>query len=217
MVINTEGGKSYSFEEVESFTYLGTAFTRTPEIRTEIQTRLMAGNKCIYSLGKMLRRRNISRKTKMRIYKSVIRPVVTYASELWSMNGAEQERLRVWERKVLRKIFRGKMEDGVWKRRTNQELMEMYENPNIVSVIKSQRLRWLGHVERMAGNRLPKAILQATIGGKKRRGRPRTRWWREVKKDLEQLKITGWRKKAANRNEWRRIINQAMGLLGSQG
>ena len=68
---------------------------------------------------------------------------------------------------------------------------------------KSQRLRWLGHVERMPEDRLPKMVMRRTIGGRRRRGRPRSRWWREIRRDLERARINGWGDKAANRGEWR--------------
>ena len=70
----------YMFEKVESSTYRGTVFTRKPETGTEIQTRLMSVNRGIYALSKLLRSKNVSRKTKLRIYKTVLRPIVTYAS-----------------------------------------------------------------------------------------------------------------------------------------
>ncbi|XP_050509456.1 uncharacterized protein LOC126886518 [Diabrotica virgifera virgifera] len=130
------------------------------------------------------------------------------------MNKSEQVMLKVWERKVLRKIFGGKIWNGMWIRRPNVELERMYGEPNIVGIVKSQRLRWLGHIQRMPNTRLPKKILTGGIGGKKKKGRPKTRWKKDVEKDIEELKITNWKNKAANRRDWKGIVNQAMGLLG---
>uniref|UniRef100_A0A6P7GHM6 Uncharacterized protein LOC114342751 n=1 Tax=Diabrotica virgifera virgifera TaxID=50390 RepID=A0A6P7GHM6_DIAVI len=137
LTINTET-KIYKFEEVERFQYLGATFTRRPNIKEEIQARIMAGNRCIFALNNLLRNKNISRGAKIRIYKTVIRPIVLYASETWTMNKSEQVMLKVWERKVLRKIFGGKIWNGMWIRRPNVELEWMYGEPNIVGVIKSQ-------------------------------------------------------------------------------
>ena len=104
----------------------------------------------------------------------------------------------------------GKSVNRMWTRRTNQEVRDC----DIVTVIKSQRLRWFGHVERMLEDRLPKMARRGTIDGRRRRRRQRSRWWSEVRRDFEQARISRWREKAANRGEWRRTVNQAMGLLG---
>ena len=66
----------------------------------------------------------------------------------------------------------------------------------------------------MPEGRLPKILRRGTIGGRKKRGRPRSRWWGEVRRDLEKARISGWREKAANRGEWRRRVTQAMDFLG---
>ncbi|XP_072403236.1 uncharacterized protein [Diabrotica undecimpunctata] len=101
---------------------------------------------------------------------------VTYAGETWTLNKKQEDTLERWERKILRRIFGGqKIEDG-WERRTNNELMALYKEPTITKFIKSQRIRWLGHVERMAANRMPKLVITRKLIGPKRRGRPRTRW-----------------------------------------
>lgn len=210
LTIKTAKGRTYKFEEVERFEYLGTVFTRKPGSKEEIQKRIMAGNRCVYALNKILKSKSVSRGAKIRIYKSVIRPVVLYASETWTMNKSEQEMLQVWERKVLRKIFGGTQRNDVWAIRTNKEIEELYKEPNISNVIKAQRLRWLGHVQRMPNFRLPKIILNSSIGGRKRRGRPRTRWKNEVEKDMRQLKILEWKRKAMDKKKWRMIVNQAM-------
>ena len=100
----------------------------------------------------------------------VFRPIVTCTSELWTLNIAQRNRIRAWERKVPRKIYGGKSVNGMWTRRTNQEVRELYGEPDIVTVIKSHSSD--GHVERMSKDRLPKMAKRGTIGGRKRRGRP---------------------------------------------
>ncbi|XP_018563259.1 uncharacterized protein LOC108904993 [Anoplophora glabripennis] len=178
--VDTNRGKTYRFEEVEHFIYLGTLFRRRPKIEEEIGARIMLGNKSVAGLQRILRNKNVSRQTKIKLYKTVIRPVVTYASERWTLNKAEQTRLEVWGRK----IFGGKRTEGGWFRRTNEEIKSLYKEASIVSVIKAQILRWMGHIERMPGTRIPKMVMERTIGGKKRRGRPKTRWKSEVGEGL---------------------------------
>ncbi|KAJ8911341.1 hypothetical protein NQ315_014185 [Exocentrus adspersus] len=112
--------EKYEFEEVEQFTCLGSIFSRKPNIGEEIEARIMAENKCVAGLRRILRNKNISRQTKIRLYKTVVRPIVTYASKTWALNKTEKIRLEVWKRKILRKIFGGKRTEKGWIRRTNK-------------------------------------------------------------------------------------------------
>jgi hypothetical protein len=91
---------------------------------------------------------------KIKIYKTVILPVVLYGCETWSLTLREEHRLKVFENRVLRKIFGPKREeDGSWRKLHNDELHYLYSSPNIITVIKSRRMRWAGHVARMGEGR----------------------------------------------------------------
>jgi hypothetical protein len=82
----------------------------------------------------------MSKNLKIKIYKTVILPVVLYGCETWSLTLAEEHRLRVFENRVLRRIFGPKREeDGSWRKLHNDELRDLYSSPNIVRVIKSRR------------------------------------------------------------------------------
>jgi hypothetical protein len=90
------------------------------------------------------------KKPKIKIYKAVILSVVLYECETWSLTLREEHRLRVFENRVLRRIFGPKREeDGSWRKLHNDELHSLYSSPNIVRVIKSRRMRLVGHVARM--------------------------------------------------------------------
>jgi hypothetical protein len=84
---------------------------------------------------------------KLKLYCSVIRPVVTYACETWILKETIINRLMVFERKVLRKIFGPTNENGIWRMKTNQELDKIIKHKSIINFIRAQRLGWLGHVE----------------------------------------------------------------------
>ena len=82
-----------------------------------------------------------------------IKTVVLYGSEAWSLTLKEECRLRVFENRILRRIFRPRRDtNGEWRRLHIEELHSLYLSPNIVRVIKSRRLRWAGHVARMEEN-----------------------------------------------------------------
>jgi hypothetical protein len=83
-------------------------------------------------------------------YKKLILPVVLYGCETWSLTLSEKHRLRVFENRVLRRIYGPKREeDGSWRKLHNDEIHSLYSSPNIVRVIKLRRMRWVGHVARM--------------------------------------------------------------------
>ena len=84
-----------------------------------------------------------------------------YGSEAWTLSSDEQQKLRFFERKVLRMIFGAVCINGVWRSRFNDELYDIYNDVPVVRRIKTQRLRWLGHVQRMNDNDVPKKILEA--------------------------------------------------------
>jgi hypothetical protein len=92
---------------------------------------------------------------KIKIYKTVILPVVLYGRETWSLSLGEEYGLRVFENRVLKKIFGPKREeDGSWRKFHNDELHVLYSSPNIISMIKLKRMRWVGHVARMGEGEL---------------------------------------------------------------
>ena len=88
---------------------------------------------------------------KIEIYRNIILPVVLYGCETWSLTLWEEHRLRVFENRVLRRIFGPKRDDvtGDWRKLRNVELNDMYSSPSIVRVIKSRGMRWVGNVARM--------------------------------------------------------------------
>jgi hypothetical protein len=91
----------------------------------------------------LLSSRLLSKNTKIRVYRTIILPVVLYGYENWSLTLREEQRLRVFENRVLRRIFGPKREEttGEWRRLHSKELNDLYSSPNIIRVIKSIRMR----------------------------------------------------------------------------
>ena len=119
------------------------------------------------------------------------------------------EQLRIFERKILRKLF-GPVQDenGIWRIRKNHELNELIGNADIVRFIKSRRMAWLGHVMRMDGGRMARRILDWKPMGRRIRGRPRKRWI-EDEEDNQTLGIRGWGKLREERAERKKITGKA--------
>jgi len=144
-----------NFERVEEFKYLGTTLTNQNSIAEEIKSRLRSGNGCYHSVQNLLSSRLPSKNLKIKIYRTIILPVVLYAFETWSLTLREERKLRVFENKVLRRIFGPRRDEvtGEWRRLHNEELNDLYNSPNIMRVIKLRRMRWAGHVARMGEER----------------------------------------------------------------
>jgi hypothetical protein len=88
----------------------------------------------------------VSKNLKIRIYKTIILPVVLYGCETWSLTLREAHRLRVFENRVPRKIFGPKRDEvtGQWRKLHNEELRDLYSSPSMIRIIKSRRIRWAG-------------------------------------------------------------------------
>jgi len=108
----------------------------------------------------------------------------------------EERRLRVFENKVLRRVFGPKRDEVTreWRKLHNEELRDPYSLPNIVRVLKSRRMRWEGHVARMAEGRGVHRVLVGEPEGKRPFGRPGLRWEDNIKMDLREVGgvETGW-------------------------
>ncbi|KAJ4428777.1 hypothetical protein ANN_25770 [Periplaneta americana] len=171
------------------------------------------GNACYYSVEKLLSSSLLSKNLKVRIYKTVILPVVLYGCETWTLTLREEHRFRVFENKVLRKIF-GDEVTGEWRKLHNTELHALYSSPDIIRNIKSRRLRWAGHVARMGESRNAYRVLVGRPEGKRPLGRPRRRWEDNIKMDLREVGYDDrdWINLAQDRDRWQAYVRAAMNL-----
>ena len=126
------------------------------------------------------------------------------------MTVTEQNRLLVFERRVLRKIYGPTQDnDGTWRIKTNEELEILIKKENIVRFIKSQRLRWAAHVIRMDTTRTVKKLTEWDPRLSRPVGKPRLRWLNQVEEDLKKMKVRNWREKCKDRRLWNEIVKQA--------
>jgi hypothetical protein len=166
----------------------------------------------------LLSSRLLSGNVKVKIYKTIILPVVLYGCETWSLTLREDHRLRVFENRVLRRIFGPKRDEvtGEWRKLHNEELHNMYSSPDtrIIRQVKSRRMRWAGHVARMGEDKKVYKVLVGKPEGKRPLGRPRRRWEDGVRMDLREIGLgcVDWIRLAQGRDRWRAVVSAVMNL-----
>jgi len=133
---------------VEEFKYLGTTIADHSSIQAEIKSRWKSGNACNHSVQNLLSSSLLSKDIKIELYRTIILPIVLYGCETWSLPFRDERKLRVFENRVLRRLFGPKREEvtGEWRKLRIEELNDLYSSLIIIRVIKSRRMRWAGHV-----------------------------------------------------------------------
>jgi len=143
----------------------------------------------------------------------MILPIVLYGCETWLLTLRDERRMQVFENRVLRRVFGPKRDEvtGEWSKLHNEELRDLYSLPNIVRVVKSRRMRWVGHLARMGEERGVHRVLVGKPEGKRTLGRPRHRWEDNIKMDLQEVGRGGyWMELAQDRDRWQALVNMVM-------
>ena len=137
------------------FRYLGTTLTNQNSIQEEIKNILKVGNACYHLVQNLFSSSFLSEDIKIEIYRTIILRVVLYECDTWLLTLREEYRLRMFENRVLRRVFgpmRGEV-TGKWGKVHNEELNSLYSSPNIIRVIKSRRMKWARHGARVGERR----------------------------------------------------------------
>jgi len=165
-----------SFGRVEEFKYLGTNLTNQNSIQEEIKSRLKSGNACYHSVQNILSSSLLSKNLKIKIYRTIILPVVLYGCETWSLILREERRLRVFENRVLRRMFGPKRDEvtGEWRKLHNEDFKYLYCSANIVRV--KNRVLVRGEEGKEEERRGECRVLMGKPEGKRPLGRPGLRW-----------------------------------------
>jgi hypothetical protein len=144
-----------SLDYVATSKYLETILTDQNCINEEIESKLNTGNVCYYSVQSLLTSCQVFRDVKFKLHKTTILPVVLYGCGTRFLKIRDENRPSVFEKRVLRRIFRRKKVEvtGEWRKFHSGELHNLFSSPDTISQIKSRRMRWAGHVARMEEGR----------------------------------------------------------------
>ena len=164
----------------------------------------------------LLSSRLLSKNLKIKIYRTVILPVVLYGCETWLLTLWEERKLRVFENRVLRRIFGPRRDEamGEWRRLHIEELNDFFSSPNIAWMIKLRRMRWAGQVAHMGEERGVYRVLVGKPKGRRPPGRPRRRWADNIRRDLQEVGCVymDWFGLAQDRDRWQMLVSAVMNL-----
>ena len=196
-------------KQCRNFKYLGVEFSDQNDQKLEITTRIQKYNNNLYLLYPLMKDRNIPRKVKTIIYLQILRPILTYGHESWTLTSKTRSQLQAAEMKALRLI------KGVTRldRLRNEDIRRDLEVEGILEFVERGQLRWFGHTKRMEEERYPRRFLEWTPQGRRPVGRPKMRWLQNIEtgaerrgssvQELEETRLYD------NRQEWRRFVKQA--------
>jgi hypothetical protein len=125
------------------------------------------------------------------------------------LTAKDENNLRIFERQILRKIFGPLDIDSVCRIRNNMEIDNLTEGADIVRFIEAQRIKWLGHIQRMDQARPTEKLLVWKPMGTRTVGRPRQRWQENVMEGLKKVKVINWKGAAKDRRIWTELAEKA--------
>ena len=188
-------------ERVANFIYLGSGVDASGSVSKEVRRRIVLARAAFDSLRKVLwKRREVSVKTKMRVFRATVLTRLLYGSETWALTAVDLHRLESFQTYCLRRILRISWRDFV----TNETVRQRCHQPVLEEVLRQRRMRWLGHVQRMGPERLPRRRLAV---GKRPPGGQRMRWKDVCTKDLRSAGAEGtWTERCTDRHSWQRLF-----------
>jgi len=119
---NLKINNSY-IEQVQQYKYLGSIINGSNSIEEEVKERIALGTKAYYANKKFFKSRLVTKSSKLKLYRTVIRAIVKYASETWVLKETTIKNLLVFKGKILRRIFGPTKENQIWRIKTNEELI----------------------------------------------------------------------------------------------
>jgi exonuclease III len=204
--INIEIQKK-ALTQSKEFVYLGGTISNDDMPGNDIKRRIGIAYGAMQKLTRIWKSKNITLKTKVKVYEALVLSVIQYNSETWTMKKENVERLKVFEMACLRRIAGISRRDRIRNTDIRQRLGITVD---LAQKVQKRRLKYFGHVERMGAERYPHIVLHGRISGVRSRGRPRKRWLDNVEQDCNQRGKTliEATRVARDRAEWRVFVSR---------
>lgn len=211
MVSSKQGGeqiqvvdrRGVELKQVDGFKYLGSVIKEEGGCEIEVRERVRAGWAKWREVSGVVCDRRMPRKLKIKIYETVIRPVMLYGAETWALRKKEEEMMERTEMRMLRWMLGISLRD----RLRNEEIRRRAGIVKISDKIREARLRWYGHVLRKPEGEAVKRVWRQPVVGRRSRGRQRLRWRDRVERDMMEVGLR--EEDAEERQTWRRLIKAA--------
>ena len=188
----------------------GFTISNTGDLRPEINRRRALAASALKALDRPLwRQRNVSRRTKLRVYNTTVLPILLYGSETWAITAASTKRINGFDSRALRRIEGIRWPEVI----SNEELRARTQQPPASSLIATRRVRWYGHLLRLPPDHPTRALLDfqpQQAGWLRPRGAPRTRWTDVVADDLRRCNVAfaDAPRIAYDRSAWRALVKR---------
>ncbi|XP_067123187.1 uncharacterized protein [Centruroides vittatus] len=191
------------FRKVNTFKYLGSTVAEDGGVDKEVTGRIQAGWRNWRDMSGVLCDKRVPLRLKGKVYRVVVRPAMLYAIETVSLRKTHVKRMEVAEMRMLRWMCGVTRRDHI----RNECVRGTVKVTNIEAKIQEARLKWFGHVVRREEEYVGRRVMQMSVRGRRRRGRPRRRWMDLVAEDLrgKHLNVEA----AQDREQWRRLIRNS--------
>ena len=191
-----------ALEDVEKFTYLGATVCKQGGGEEDIKATLGKARGAFVKLKRVWSSSSMSKRTKIRLYKTLVKPVLMYGCETWKMNESDAKKIDVFQNRCLRRVMKIKWKDKI----SNRELLERANVEKLSEEVRRRRWRFIGHILRQQPDNDCVTALTWTPEGRRKRGRPKTTWRRTVEKERSKAGWQSWsevRTAAQDRNRWK--------------
>ena len=190
---------------VDRFTYLGSALSQSVHIDDEVNTRIARASSSFGRLRpNVWNRRGIKLQTKLKVYAAAVLPILLYACETWTVYSRHARKLNHFHLSCLRQLLRVRWQDKI----PDNEVLAQTDMPSIYTLLGKAQLRWAGHVVRMPEGRLPRRIFFGElVAGKRSRGGQKKRYKDTLKASLKNFAIdsSDWESLASDRSSWHNL------------
>lgn len=192
-------------EDVDAFCYLGSKITKDGGSNADVTDRINKARVAFFSLSKIWRRNNISRKTKIRIFNCSVKSVLLYGCTTWSLTQATTRKIQTFINKCLRQIFNIHWPDRI----SNEALLQRANSLPVHIDIRKRKWTWIGHILRRPQTEIARTALDWNPQGQRRQGRPRNTWVRCLKQECLLARVSWNQTKtiARDRIRWREFVD----------